>query len=170
MTPNQIPPRNNPSLRWVLGAAIGVFAADQMLKTLAFSMGGNDTWLFPILNHGTGWGFFYLPTLQLVVVVSAVAVGAGALGWWLVNRRMISPVVLGIVLGGILGNVYDRVTLGAVRDFLDIPQVGIVNLADIAIAIGCVAWIMGVVRSHLRGRHNQNQLPQTRPVSTAPKV
>ena len=100
-------------------------------------------------------------------MVSAVAFGAGALGWWLVRKGWISPLTLGILLGGILGNVYDRVTLGAVRDFLDIPQVGIVNLADIAIAIGCVAWTMGVVQSQLRGRPTQNQLTQTPLVNTA---
>lgn len=150
-----IPLGADPQFWGTLGTIAIVLVADQASKTLAFFVGGNDSWLFPILNDDTAWELFHLPPFQLVVVVSAVAAAAGRLGWWLVAGGRMSPIVLGLLLGGSLGNICDRVALGAVRDYLAIPQFGIFNLADLAIAIGGLTWAVSVARTH---PHNQLRL------------
>jgi signal peptidase II len=53
----------------------------------------------------------------------------------LVARFEISPILPALVLGGTLGNVIDRMRLGAVRDFVATPW-AIINVADVAVAIG----------------------------------
>jgi signal peptidase II len=53
----------------------------------------------------------------------------------LVARLEISPIMPALVLGGTLGNVIDRMRLGAVRDFVATPW-AIINVADVAVAIG----------------------------------
>ena len=71
-------------------------------------------------------------------------------------RLGISPLIPGLVIGGMVGNILDRIVLGSVRDFLVTPWV-ICNVADLAIAGGLVAF---VVAFGLR-------LPQSREMTAA---
>jgi signal peptidase II len=50
----------------------------------------------------------------------------------------------GLLLGGALGNVVDRVRDGAVTDFLKIPHWPAFNVADVAITVGVVALVFTV--------------------------
>ena len=77
--------------------------------------------------------------------LSASAV-AGGLVMWL--RRVQSPwlaAAIGLVIGGALGNAFDRIRLGAVADFFDFYAFGFhwfaFNIADAAI-VGGVAFIV----------------------------
>jgi lipoprotein signal peptidase len=140
-----------------------VFVADQVLKMLAFATNGNGAWLIPVRNDRTGWELLSMPTPLMILVMSAVAAGAGWIGWSLVRRGLMSPIVLGMILGGSLGNIFDRVALGAVRDFLFIEWLGVFNLADIAIVLGCAVWVAEVFRSQLHRpwvRHQSPQIPR----------
>lgn len=75
----------------------------------------------------------------LVALTAAIAVTV--LVWLLRERRVADTAALGLVLGGALGNIRDRVTLGYVVDYADLhfgswrPFL-IFNLADAAITIG----------------------------------
>lgn len=57
---------------------------------------------------------------------------------------------MALVLGGALGNLYDRMVLGYVVDFIDL-HVGalhfpaLFNLADLAINLGILCWVIGVL-------------------------
>jgi lipoprotein signal peptidase len=53
----------------------------------------------------------------------------------------VPPFVTALITGGLLSNTFDRVRLGAARDFLTTPW-AIVNLADIAVAVGIVAFVV----------------------------
>lgn len=51
-------------------------------------------------------------------------------------------IALALLLGGMWANSLDRVVTGAVRDWIPVPGLGLYNnLADWAIALGCVLWI-----------------------------
>ena len=78
---------------------------------------------------------------MLVALTSAIAIGV--IYWiWREKRRM-DVFALGLVLGGAIGNIIDRVRFGYVADFIDLhfgdfrPFL-IFNLADAAISIGVV--------------------------------
>ena len=81
-------------------------------------------------NSGIAFGLFSSAT-SVVIVLTALAVG-----WMLVffarsgARHPVLPVALGLVLGGSLGNLLDRVRLGHVTDFLDFRFWPAFNLAD----------------------------------------
>jgi signal peptidase II len=75
------------------------------------------------------------------------------------------PVALGLVIGGSVSNLLDRVRLGHVTDFLDFRYWPAFNLADTFIVVGVAALLMalvasdrkattqrGVVASHIRRR------------------
>ncbi len=95
----------------------------------------NEGAAFSFLSDAGGWQrwfFTFLSTaISLVIIV------------WLVRlprQKIIEAVALSLILGGALGNLYDRVTLGYVVDFLDFHWAGwhfaAFNVADMAISVG----------------------------------
>jgi signal peptidase II len=87
-------------------------------------------------NSGIAFGLFSNAT-PAVIVVTAIAVA-----WMLVYfarsgaRHPVLPVALGLVIGGSVSNLADRVRLGFVTDFLDFRYWPAFNLADSSIVIG----------------------------------
>lgn len=125
-------------------AILGFFAARPFSEPLTpfFSLvlGYNRGMSFGFFNAGAGG----LNALIFSLVAAAIVV---ALIWWLV--RVTSPflaVAIGLIIGGAVGNVIDRLRLGAVVDFLDF-HVGLwhwpaFNLADSAICVGVAAMLL----------------------------
>jgi signal peptidase II len=89
-----------------------------------------------VQNSGIAFGLFSNATAA-VIVVTAIAVA-----WMLVYfarsgaRHPVLPVALGLVIGGSVSNLADRVRLGIVTDFLDFRYWPAFNLADSFIVIG----------------------------------
>jgi len=81
----------------------------------------------------------------LVAVTSAIAVGVA---WWLTREEKAGDqVALGMVLGGALGNILDRVRHGSVVDFADLHfgefrLFFLFNVADAAISIGVAILLL----------------------------
>lgn len=72
-----------------------------------------------VLNHGAvfGLGQQRRPVFIAFTVVAVVA-AVGVFGWWTTQRARWAHVGIALVLAGGLGNLYDRLAFGAVRDFL----------------------------------------------------
>ncbi|VAV87843.1 Lipoprotein signal peptidase [hydrothermal vent metagenome] len=113
----------------------------QMVKILPFF---NLQWAE---NKGISFGMFPadgdLGRWGLVVVTLLIVIG---LGVWLksVQTRLLA-IALGLVIGGALGNIYDRATLGYVADFFQF-YVGnwsfyIFNVADSCISVGAALLV-----------------------------
>lgn len=90
---------------------------------------------FSMFNNLGGDGVYILSAFSLLVV--------GFLLYWLKDEEAtLMQVSLGLVIGGAIGNVIDRLRLGAVFDFLDVHCGGYhwpaFNLADSFICIGAV--------------------------------
>jgi signal peptidase II len=143
-------------LTLVAGAAI---LADQLTKqvvgrTLALGDSVDIAGPFSIHhveNSGIAFGLFGSRT-SLVIAVTAVAVCAMLLFFARSGRRHpVLPVALGLVLGGSIAKLIDRVRLGHVTDFLDLVAWPAFNLADSFIVVG-VAILFGALvlgdRSH----------------------
>ncbi|NUT56698.1 MAG: signal peptidase II [Thermoleophilia bacterium] len=144
-------PLNAGVRQWVGLAAIVVAAvlADQVTKQVvarALALGEEVQIAGPfsihhVHNSGIAFGFFASAT-SIVIAVTAVAVG-----WMLLffsrsgSRHPVLPVALGLVLGGSLGNLLDRVRLGYVTDFLDFRFWPAFNLADVFIVVGVAALV-----------------------------
>ena len=89
-----------------------------------------------VQNSGIAFGFFSGAT-SLVIVLTAVAIA------WMATyfarsgaRHPVLPVALGLVMGGSVSNLVDRVRLGHVTDFLDVRWWPAFNLADTFIVVG----------------------------------
>jgi signal peptidase II len=97
-----------------------------------------------VQNSGIAFGLFGSRT-AMVIGVTAVAVGAMLVFFARSGRRHpVLPVALGLVLGGSIANLIDRVRLGHVTDFLDLVAWPAFNLADTFIVVG-VAILFGAL-------------------------
>ena len=101
----------------------------------SLSLHFNQGAAFSFLHDAGGWQRWFF-------TIVAVAVSA-ALGRWLAKldrSRWLEALALSLVLGGALGNLYDRITLGDVVDFLlfhwEDHYFPAFNLADAAICAG----------------------------------
>jgi len=97
------------------------------------------------INFGIGAGG--PEAMRWVLIGLALAISAGLAAWILARRKPALALPAGAVIGGALGNAWDRVQYGAVADFLNMSCCGIdnpfaFNVADVAIFLGAVliAW------------------------------
>ena len=140
--------------RW-LWISVAVIAADQLGKAAVLAT----------IREGDGWavtGFFSLVlTFNTGAAFSFLASASGWQRWFFAAIAIVAAVViamllrrggsamfssgLALILGGALGNLYDRLALGKVVDFLLFHYAGwaypAFNLADSAITIGAVLLI-----------------------------
>lgn len=144
-------------MRLAGGVALTVFAADQALKYLVVHVLALDRVLAidvwpPFLNlrmawnRGINFGLFagHDEGLRWGLIALALAISAAVWIWARRERsRWAVQVSAGLLVGGALGNVVDRVLYGAVADFLNMSCCGIdnpfaFNIADVAIFAGAV--------------------------------
>ena len=147
--------------RW-LWLTLIVIALDLTTKSMAeyyLNRITSDAWL-PFLNlslvHNTGSAFGFLSDQsgwQLwIFVFIAVAVSLGILSWlWRSNNKHpLTAASLSLILGGTLGNLYDRLIDGYVIDFIDFHidtyHWPAFNIADSAICIGVFLFILSGFR------------------------
>jgi signal peptidase II len=96
--------------------------------------------LVHVRNPGIAFGLFpgggtlliLLAAVAMLVLASVFFLHAGTPLAWLPS---------GLLLGGALGNLVDRLRDGAVTDFIDLPRWPAFNFADTAITIGVVALV-----------------------------
>ena len=99
-----------------------------------------------VQNSGIAFGLFASAT-SLVILLTGLAVA-----WMLYffarsgARHPVLPVALGLVIGGSVSNLTDRVRLGHVTDFLDLRCWPAFNLADTFIVVGVAALLLALVR------------------------
>jgi signal peptidase II len=103
--------------------------------------------LVMVWNKGVSYGWFPATGplgTALLALFSTAAVAA--LGWWLWQAGRNSLTIgLGLVIGGALGNLVDRLVYGQVADFFHFHGLGydwyVFNVADAAITFGVIALL-----------------------------
>ena len=139
-----------------LGLALAVVAADQLSKWWIVERVMQPPRVIPVTpffnlvmgwNRGVSFGMFNWDSAASPWVFSALALAIVALllVWMARDDRASCAAALGVVIGGALGNVVDRVRFGAVADFLDFHAFGLhwpaFNAADSAISLGALALL-----------------------------
>jgi signal peptidase II len=138
--------------RAVLVGAV-VIALDQLTKALirsSIALGGTrHLWLGVKLVHTTNSGvaFSLLSGSAVTVTVLALVVLAVLVSYFARNSSQpLLWVPTGLVAGGALGNLIDRLRIGAVTDFIKFPDWPAFNVADSAITIGVVILVLMIGR------------------------
>jgi len=148
-------PAGRSRLVLLLGVAAAVLLADALTKALVVRelserdpvtlLGGVLT-LRLVRNPGAAFGF----AQGLTIAFTVVAVGVVVVILRLSRRLRSTPwaIALGLVLGGAVGNLVDRVFRapapgrGHVVDFLELPRWPVFNLADSAIVTAAVLMVL----------------------------
>lgn len=157
--------------QWVGLAAVAAaaVAADQVTKAIvssSLSLGESVDVFGPlsihhVQNSGIAFGLFPTATSGVIVLTGL------AVTWMLVffarsgGRHPILPVALGLLLGGSLSNLVDRIRLGHVTDFLDLRFWPAFNLADSFIVVGVTILLAALISAE-----RQPRLRRTAPKTT----
>lgn len=144
------------NLHWLWLSAV-VLALDLWTKSLAentlqlyqrievlpffnFTLAYNSGAAFSFLADAGGWQRWFFASIALIATLVIIA--------WLLRlraERMVA-LALALILGGAVGNLWDRLTLGHVVDFLDFHWAGYhfpaFNVADSAITVGAILLIV----------------------------
>jgi len=130
-----------------------VFVADRVTKELVsanvpygteFPAIDHLVWITNIHNSGAAFGL--APALALVFLVASIAVSVGLVVYVATHKNdLIVDAVLGLILGGTIGNGFDRVMYGTVTDFIAVHFWPVFNVADSAVSIGVVLFALGYV-------------------------
>ena len=142
----------------ILNIAIIVLCVilDQVSKMLAVAH-LTDISTFPIIenvlhftyveNRGAAFGML-ADHRWVFMILSTIGILAMFI-WQSVNRRdiMWNRVALSFIIGGGIGNMIDRVSLGYVVDFIDCRFIDfyVFNVADSFVCVGCAMYVIGVL-------------------------
>jgi len=120
-----------------------------------------------VWNHGISYGLFQAASgfERWILVVFSLGV-TGLLVWWLRGIRDLRMAqAIGLIVGGAVGNVIDRIAYGAVADFFHLHAFGyswyVFNVADTAIVVGVVLMAADLLLGEWRGRSRDATEDQT---------
>jgi signal peptidase II len=132
-----------------------VVAIDQVSKALvvAHIAPGERVEVLPfldlvrVMNEGVAFGFLGDGSRGVVLAVTAAALVL-VLAWFARDpRRPGAWLAIGLLAGGALGNLADRLFRDAVIDYIDLPAWPSFNLADVAITLGAGALVLAAFRA-----------------------
>lgn len=155
------PPPPKPGLGWAAWVAVAVLALDQLSKWIVVQLLNLkqvqaidvlDPWLNLRMawNQGVNFGLFSsdVEVMRLVLIAVALVICVWV-AVWLVRVRpgRLAQIAAGLLIGGALGNVIDRMVYGAVADFLNMSLPDwrnpySFNVADIAIFAGAIGLVL----------------------------
>jgi signal peptidase II len=138
---------------WIRPFALvaGIVAADQITKALVLERFGpnpiegtsipiSGEWLKLTYIENTGVAFGMFQNFPQIFTVTSILISLGAIYYYrfhLPSRQPLVQLCLGLIIGGAIGNIIDRLRFGYVVDFVHISWFpGIFNLADSAITVG----------------------------------
>ncbi|MFN5082538.1 MAG: signal peptidase II [Brevundimonas sp.] len=150
------------------GFALAIIVLDQITKALILgSVDIADPRLIPdgyrfaevmpgildltmVRNTGVSFGLFGGGEARWFLTVFSIVVSAALAIWALRTQRRTLVTAIGLVMGGAIGNVIDRIRFGYVVDFIDFSDTGlfpwVFNVADSAISIGVLLLILDSLR------------------------
>lgn len=154
----KIPPRRH----FIVAAFIAalVFSLDIILKLFIFrtiSLSGQNITVVPgilelvsVQNQGTAFGLLRNTPVPVLLTIAIIML---AVFIWLLlpfMHRISGVIIGGLVVGGAVGNIYDRVNYGHVRDFIyfhigDKFSWPVFNIADICVVTGIILLMINLI-------------------------
>jgi signal peptidase II len=142
----------------LVGISTTVAVVDQLTKSLIVSAIGPgrlesrievlNRWLALEYTQNRGAAFGVLSELGPILAAASFAILASLLFLYMRQTKpsLWQTVAIGLISGGALGNLIDRVRLGHVVDFLSVGPWPNFNIADSAITVGVLVLIWGLTR------------------------
>lgn len=147
-------------MRYIPATIAVIVGIDQFTKSVA-PVNSGDSAAGVIGNSGALAGVLPLEGVPLLLVSIAALVGLTHMGVQLVGRGYVHPIIVGLLAGGAVGNIIDRMVFGHVRDFIWTPWL-VFNLADVALLAGAIGFVACAL---VRGP-SRSGVPSAGPVQT----
>ncbi len=131
-----------------------------------------------VLNRGAVFGIGQRQRgMFIALTVVAIVVGLAVFAFWTDRRARLSHLAIGLILAGGIGNLYDRITFGAVRDFLHLfPRRNlpfgwswsggsreifpwVFNVADVLLLAGMSLLLLAAWRAEAAAKRTASQSP-----------
>lgn len=137
------------SLIWIISIAVFIFVLDQMTKMLAVrylghpvEIIGNFFTLTLYRNEGIAFSI-NLPQIVIIALTYILLFTGIYMAYRELNlHRWLTRVLLGMVLGGSIGNLVDRMLHGFVVDFFTVQNYPVFNIADIGVTVGLLLIVI----------------------------
>lgn len=137
--------------------ALAVFVLDQLTKYLVVqNVGMGNVWyplpaleIFRIVgSYNTGTACGYFPQLSIVFTLAPFFILAAVIWFYRSQRKpsWLLSIAIGLIIGGALGNLADRLRLGYVVDFVQVGTFPIFNIADAAVSTAVVLMLLWSLR------------------------
>ena len=143
---------------------VGFFVdPERMLVTGLLHEPGDSVTLIPdvfsftyVLNKGAAFGILQNQRFFFLIVTVAICAVGTVLLLRIKKKHWVLKLVSGLIFGGALGNLIDRLVIGSVRDFLDASFVQTItgyafpvfNLADMCVVVGTVLLAIYILFLH----------------------
>ena len=143
------------------GAALVALVTDQLSKVwirshlapgAALPLVPNWIHLEHVQNHGAAWGVLAGHKWLLIVFTVAVTALVLSSAREVASRGAAAAIGFGLILGGALGNLFDRAAFGYVTDFFDVDTsvawlrtFPVFNVADSALSVGVVLMLLSLM-------------------------
>jgi signal peptidase II len=141
----------------LFGIAAIVIILDQWSKTLIRQNLALGEEIYPIAflapffrftfwqNTGAAWGIFQNANIPLLILSSIIAVFIILYYHKAFDEPLIYRISMGLLLGGAVGNIIDRIQLGYVTDFIAVGRFPVFNVADSCVTIGVFLMLLGLL-------------------------
>jgi signal peptidase II len=117
----------------------------------------NEGAAFSFLAHAGGWQRWFFLALSIAISAAILVMLRRQ------QRQRLASFALALVLGGALGNAWDRIMLGRVVDFIQVHAAGYYwpafNVADSAISVGVVLLLLENLGRSRAARSVDNEPP-----------
>lgn len=138
----------NVPMKKIVFLAIGIALLDQLTKWFA-----QNVWEVPWqplqflefrIEHNPGIAWSIMLPIPLTIMLTVVLLVTGLiLVWKLLDvQKPLTVAAIGLILGGALGNLVDRLLQGFVIDFIHLKNFTVFNLADAAIVVGIALLLL----------------------------
>jgi len=136
---------------------LAIFFFDRFTKTYLINLQSTGTdidfYIFPFLNFyliwntGIGFGLATMETnIYYHILTSIIVIVNIGLIFFLIKSKGIQAYLIALIIGGSLGNLFDRIYYYAVPDFIDLHLGNyhwfIFNIADFFITVGIIGFII----------------------------
>ena len=131
-----------------------LFTIDKISKILILKNSSSEIYINSFLNFslvwnsGIGFGILQIePNIfYLLISIIITAINLILIYWMLTSSNYLESILISIILGGALGNLFDRYYYSSVPDFIDLHYESFhwftFNIADIFITIGIIGLII----------------------------
>jgi len=131
--------------KWMAEAALDPYLPVPLVPSFNLTLMYNEGAAFSFLAGAGGWQRWFFAGLGTLITI--------ALGVWLHRLKAterVTAIGIGLVIGGAVGNLIDRILTGRVVDFIDVYYAGwhwpAFNLADSAISVGVALLLIATLR------------------------